>query len=259
MRYLPNGTPDPSFGTTNNGIVITNLGGTDNAANACVLQPDGKIIAVGYTNARDPGVVYDFGLVRYLPNGTPDPSFGTTNNGIVITNLGGTNNYTTSCVLQPDGKVIAVGYTNKRGGDYDFALVRYLPNGTPDPSFGTNGIVITNLGGTFNLAYACVLQPNGKVIAVGYINTGPDGVIALVRYNTDGTPDTTFGSNNNGIITTYISGTYNQAAACSLQPDGKIIAAGHLFDGATVFALVRYINPFTLASFTASYSSVGLL
>ena len=274
VRYLANGIPDSSFGADGNGIVVTSTTGRNddtNQAYACLLQPDGKIIAVGYsTNQQVDPPVTDFALIRYDAYGIQDPSFGVNGNGIVTTNLGGDNNFAYAGALQPDGKIIVAGTTNKiaGGATHSFALVRYLSNGTPDPSFGTNGIVVTDIAGGTNAnsqAYACTVQSDGKIIAAGWSNK--EGVniydFTLVRYNSNGTPDSTFGVN--GIMTTNLGGIYSEAYACTLQPDGKVVTVG--YSNATKggvgtnydFAIVRYINPFTLASFTASYGEVGLL
>jgi len=274
IRYLFDGTIDSSFGLDGNGIVVTSLTGRNddtNQAYECLLQPDGKIIAVGYsTNQQVVPAVTSFALVRYFSNGMIDSSFGVHGNGIVTTNLGGTDNFGYTGVLQSDGKIIVAGTTNKISGGltHAFALVRYLPNGILDPSFGTNGIVVTDIATGLtanNQAYACIVQPDGKIIAAGWSNN--QGIVVynftLVRYNSDGTLDSTFGVN--GMIATNLGGTYSEAYACALQPDGKIVAVGssNAKNGGVGtnydFALIRYVNPFTLASFTASYGVVGLL
>ncbi len=317
VRYNTDGSLDSSFGVNGNGIIITDLGGNEDGAYACVLQPDGKIIAAGYTSIDVLGSVYNFALVRYNSDRTLDATFGTDGNGIVKTDIEG-DDRAQACVLQPDGKIIAAGYTglNKEGVFYNIALIRYNTNGSIDTTFGTNGIVTTKLGDVAR-AFACALQPDGKIIAAG--TSKKDALydyFALVRYNTDGTLDTTFGTNGivttdlgridgvqacmlqldgkivvagytnknnddtydwalvryntdgtldtsfgiNGMVITDVKAKYDFAQACVLQLDGKIVIAGYCDDGiSTDSALVRYINPFTLETFTASYGNVGLL
>ncbi len=265
IRYNPDGKPDDSFGT--DGIVVTPIRATggdedDNEANAGILQPDGKIIAIGWTGVTNNDTTHytNFALVRYNVDGTLDTTFG--NDGIVTTNLGldDSTNYAYAGTLQPDDKILVAGSTNKDGGtNFDFALVRYLPDGTLDTTFGNNGIVTTDLGGANDVAYGCILQLDGKIIVTGQTNALPESIsFALVRYNSNGTLDTTFGSN--GIVITNPGGIDNEAYTGLLQPDGKIVTIGYSNQNNLYqFALTRYISPFTLTSFTSTYGNVGLL
>ena len=208
-----------------------------------MLQPDGKIVAVGTTDLLGRG---NFALIRYNSNGTPDTSF---NGGTVLVGPAG-GAY--SCLLQPDGKIVAVGATNLLGG-VKFALIRYNSNGSIDTSFNNGTVKI----GPAGVVKAALLQPDGKIIAAG----GPIGDPApalLARYNTDGSVDATFGHlGAQGVVTAPTITDPFQAAL--LQPDGKIIGLGTLNAVTYDFVLARYINPFTLASFTASYGNVGMI
>jgi uncharacterized delta-60 repeat protein len=231
-RYNANGSLDISFGT--NGIALTSFGGTNDLANAVVVQPNGKIIAAGRSNVT--GNI-DFALARYNPNGSLDTSFG--NSGLVTTNFGGDTNIAWAIILQPDGKIIAAGQSNV-GGNNNFALARYNPNGSLDASFGNSGLVTTNFSGTAqDEIFAAILQPDGKIVAVGASDAGGAGDnFALARYNANGSLDTSFGTG--GLVTTNFSGE-DEAFAVILQPDGKIIAAGRSNAlGANDFALARY-------------------
>ena len=212
-RYNDNGSLDSSFGT--GGTVTTDLGG-DDLAYAAVLQSDGKIVAVGENSD-------DFALVRYNTDGSLDGTFGT--GGIVTTDLGG-NDIARAALLQADGKIVAVGLMTT-----DFALARYNTDGSLDGTFGTGGIVTTNIGGA-DQALAGVLQSDGKIVAVG--RNGGDW--ALVRYNTDGSLDGTFGAG--GIVTTNFGGL-DIARAALLQADGKIVVAGQ-GSASPRFCVARY-------------------
>ncbi len=219
-RYNSDGSLDSTFGT--GGLVTTDFGGTD-IAEAAILQPDGKIIAVGRASN-------DFALARYTSDGSLDSTFGT--GGLVTTDLGGTD-IAEAVALQPDGKIIAVG----RAGN-DFALVRYTSDGSLDSTFGTGGIVTTDFGGGTDIANAAVLQPDGKIIAVGM--SGSD--FALARYNSNGSLDSAFGTG--GLVTTDFGGA-DSANGVALQPDGKIIAVGR---ASSDFALARYNSDGSLDS-----------
>jgi len=232
VRYNANGSLDTTFGT--GGRVTTPVGIDSTGASALVLQPDGKLVAAGQAST---GATYDFVLVRYNANGTLDASFGT--GGAVTTPVGVGYDAVSSLVVQPDGKLVAAGYT-ATGATYAFALVRYHADGTLDAGFGVEGAVVTRVGVDRNYASALVLQPDGKLVAAGY--TEPvDNDFALVRYNTDGSLDTTFGTG--GKVITPIGSEYDGASSLVLQPDGKLVAAGYASGSAEDdFALVRYLG-----------------
>ena len=118
--------------------------------------------------------------------------------------------------------------------DQLFALVRYNTDGSMDTTFGTNGIVKTVIG-TWAQAYSVALQSDGKIVLAGSASSH----FALARYNTDGSLDTTFGTN--GIVTTSIGTVQDMATCVAIQSDGKIAVGGKRDNGANYdFALVRY-------------------
>ncbi|TMA52939.1 MAG: hypothetical protein E6J75_15970 [Deltaproteobacteria bacterium] len=220
-RYRANGSLDGSFGT--GGKVITPLGNVDDEVAALVLQPDGKLVAAGYS---DRGGSTAFALARYDADGTLDATFG--NGGKVITAIGSVDDEAFALVLQPDGKLVAAGYSSSAGNPA-FALVRYDADGTLDASFGTGGKVTTPIGSVDDEAFALVLQPDGKLVAAGYTSGASSIAFALVRYGTDGSLDTSFGTG--GKVTTPIGSVDDEAFALVLQPDGKLVAAGYTNDG----------------------------
>jgi uncharacterized delta-60 repeat protein len=253
-RYLPNGTLDASFGS--NGTVLTDF--LYDSAYALVLQSDGKIVVAG-DSCDNNWEGCDFALARYLPNGTLDPSFGS--NGKVLTDFGsGSYDVAHALALQPDGKIVVAG-GSVASGNSDFALARYLPNGTLDASFGSNGKVLTNFGSDSSdsdSANALVLQSDGKIVVAGYVYaylSSDFALVALARYLPNGTLDASFGSN--GKVLTDSSG---KAHAIALQPDGKIVVAGERLIIAdedhylSDFALARYLPNGTL---DASFGSNG--
>ena len=235
-RYNRDGSLDPTFGT--GGEVSTEfIGNRWNEARAAALQPDGKLVAVGFASSQGDNV--DFALARYNPAGSLDPTFGA--GGRVITDFAGDRDQAFAVALQPDGKLVAVGSTYSSETGDDFALARYNPDGSLDPTFGSGGKVTTDFG-WFEVAFAVVLQPDGKLVAAGGEGM-QDAEFKLARYNPDGSLDPTFGSG--GKVTTEFCGTcIAQAFAVTVQPDGKIVAAG--FESSGIgrddFALVRY-NP----------------
>ncbi|MEH2208188.1 MAG: putative Ig domain-containing protein [Nostoc sp.] len=227
VRYNSNGSLDTSFGTA--GTVINNLGSSD-IAYSVALQDDGKILLAGVSNSN-------FAVLRYNSNGSLDTNFGTA--GKVITNLGSTD-IARSIALQDDGKILVAGVSNN-----NFAVVRYNSNGSLDTSFGTAGTLINNLGST-DIAYSIALQDDGKILLVGVSNNN----FAVVRYNSNGSLDTNFGTA--GKVITNLGGT-DIAYSVSVQANGKIIVAG---SSSNNFALVRYNSN---GSLDTNFNTTGII
>ncbi len=219
-RYLPNGQLDTSF--AGSGTLATALDSDSAAGLALAIQPDGKIIVGGYSGDN-------FALVRYRGDGTLDPTFG--NSGIVTTKLGSADSQVNALALQADGRIIAAGYAFNATNNKDFAVVRYLANGSLDPSFGSNGMVLTAIDDGLDEVNGLAIQSDGKIIAAGIaVATAPviDANVALARYLPDGTLDLGFGFNGKVIASLPASGYNEVANAVALQPDGKIVIAGEV-------------------------------
>lgn len=233
VRYNSNGSLDTGFGY--GGKVTTVIGSSDDTGRSVTIQADGKILVSGYSYN---GSNYDFALVRYN-NGSLDTSFGY--DGIVTAYAGVAYDYLNSVKVQADGKILVAGYS-RIGGDYDFILIRYNSNGSLDASFDYNGIVTTDFNLRDDTAYSVTVQPDGKILVAGAafrVDGGND--FALVRYNSNGSLDTSF--SYDGKVTTDLSYYGDVASAVIVQADGKILVAGDydLDNGDnTRFALVRY-------------------
>jgi uncharacterized delta-60 repeat protein len=233
------GRLDPSFKSRGR-IILTDVGdGTFEAAYAMAVQPDGKIVAVGFsTPATGPGS--DFALVRYESTGRIDRRFG--DNGRVLTDFTGTGSTDQAFAVAIDsiGRIVVAGSSSNVG--VDFAVARYNPDGTPDDTFNATGKVLTNFGRD-DTATAVAIDSNDKIVVAGSSNAGGTYDFAVVRYNVDGTLDTTF--NGTGRVLTDVgiaSGDFGTAAV--IQADGKIVVGG-LSDASGIpydFSLVRY-NP----------------
>src|SRR5262249_44539014 len=126
----------------------------------------------------------------------------------------------------------------------DFALARYNPDGSLDPTFGSSGKQTTDFFGNQDSAFGLVIQPDGKIVLAGYAHHGddtPTSDFGLARYNPDGSLDQSFGAG--GKITTDFFGSNDVAYRIALQPDGKLVLAGLTFNPATSsndFAMARY-------------------
>src|SRR5262249_5801016 len=126
----------------------------------------------------------------------------------------------------------AVTSLNRVGGvsqpNEDFAVVRYNLDGTLDKSFGGSGKVTTDLGSLYDEAFDVLVQPDGKIVAVGQVGSSSGRSLAVVRYNADGSLDTFFGGSTfkGKVVTSISKGSYDVGLAAVLQADGKIVVAG---------------------------------
>jgi uncharacterized delta-60 repeat protein len=230
-RYDTNGSLDASF--DEDGRVVTNLFGSSDQGQAILMQPDGKLVLVG---SVDEGRGTDFGIARYYSNGTPDASFDF--DGRLSTDINGFDDYAYAAAVQPDGRLVVAGAANNGLYD-DFALVRYNPNGSLDETFGGDGIVITDYASYVDQIYAILVQPDGKLVVAGQVETASSLDFALARYNSDGSLDTSFGSN--GWAVTDFSGGNDCVRAIVQQLDGKLVVAGYADEETDYsFAVARY-------------------
>lgn len=180
--------------------------------------------------------------VIYAQSGDLDPSFGS--GGKVITDLGSDFEAGRAVAIQDDGKIVVAGYTGEFPAE-DFAVVRYNPDGSLDASFGTGGIVITDIIGRNSEGYGMALQNDGKIIVVGASDDAAEANTALVRYNSNGTPDNAFDAD--GIVITDLFNTEDFGYTIVVQDDNKILVGGFAVAAAAEdFALIRYNNDGTL-------------
>lgn len=230
-RYNSDGGLDLGFGT--GGVVTTPIGSGYAQVNGIVLQSDGKIVAAGYaTNGGD----WDFAVARYDEYGNLDSGFGT--GGVVTTSIGSSNDEAYAVALQADGRIVVAGYSNS-GGDYDFTVMRYGSDGALDGGFGTGGVVTTHIGTDSDYGRGLTIQPNGRILVVGWSYQGSDRMLSLVRYTGAGVLDNGFGTS--GVVTTSI-GPDTKGYAVALQSGGRIVVAGQSQSpgGDDDFALLRY-------------------
>ena len=199
------GDLDPAFGI--NGLAFTNIdAATGDKAYAVAVQPDTKIVVAGSSNA---GGDDDFAAVRYTGDGIPDNTFGL--NGILTTSIGSGNDVAYAVAVQADDKIAVAGSTFN-GVDWDFALVRYTAAGVPDATFNNTGIVTLSVTAGDDVARAVVIQLDGKIVVAGQANDD----FAVVRYNTDGSLDTTGFGGGDGIVTTDLFGATDRAFAVAI-------------------------------------------
>lgn len=185
VRYLPDGSLDPDFGT--NGSFVSPV---EREVFAVALHTDGTIVTAGAK--PDANFFIGFAVSRFLADGTPDPVFGT--NGSVRTWLGTVKDQALAVAVQPDGRIIAAGSSETGNNNNDFALVRYTTGGNLDPTFGTEGKVITAVSGGSDVIYSVLVQPDGKILVGGTSIQSGIYYPILARYLADGSLDPSFGS-----------------------------------------------------------------
>jgi uncharacterized delta-60 repeat protein len=184
------------------------------------------------------------GFALDAPDGSLDPTFGI--GGKVITNFGSVFDDPAGVAVQRDGKILIAGRSLAVDDDTtDFVIARFNADGTPDVSFGVDGKVTTDIGGgTDDTPSAIAIQPDGRILVVGttinlrlfHIN------FVLVRYNGDGSIDSSFGQNGGTVIVEFKSPVADTGSAVAVQPDGKILVGGktNLTFTISAFALARF-------------------
>jgi uncharacterized delta-60 repeat protein len=208
------------------------------------IQPDGKLVVAGYTyNFSTDPEPFEVAVARYNPDGSLDATFGA--GGRVVTDLGSPDDLANAVAIEPGGKILVAGTTRVMRGEErtrDFALVRYNPDGSLDLSFGTGGVVTTDINGGDEYAQDILVQPDGKILVAGesyQLATSHDFVLA--RYDEQGDLDSSFGSGG-VVITDFGSRQSEYIESMALQPDGKIVVAGETYTDSSShdFALARY-------------------
>lgn len=178
-RFTTSGQADTTFGS--GGSNVATLGtGTTNYCHQLVMQTDGKVVIAGGTLRNHIG---DFVMARYTTTGAFDSSFGS--GGVVSTEFGGrvpsSSEEASAIVLQPDGKLMLGGYTEGK-----FAVARYTTAGALDTSFGTGGKTSFAFGtGVDDQIKSIALQPDRKIVAVGYTRAGANYQLAVARLLND--------------------------------------------------------------------------
>jgi uncharacterized delta-60 repeat protein len=245
---------DPTFGTA--GRVRSDFGGGySETVQKVLLQPDGKIIAVGslvlYAPFPNPNNTWAF-VARYNSEGGLDTNFG--NGGKTIVDMGQPGAFFYDVALQSDGKIVAVGSfgLHSGGNNSDYLIVRFNANGSPDNGFDNDGIVTKGFGQNPDGAYGVVILPDGKIVVAGTSFGDQTSVTAILRYNSDSTIDNSFGVNGDGVSVVYNGGTRKML----MQPDGKFITLPYTSFGPTTGRASRLNSNGTL---DFSFGSGGVL
>ncbi len=230
LQLTENGDLDLTFG--DDGIIYNSPLMSGSVVTSFTTDNEGNLFVTGTGNG-------DVMVVKYLPTGYPDDNFGTS--GTVIHDLGSVDETATRCIVQDDGRILIAG-SQVLSSD-DALIVRLLQDGSLDQSFNQTGWVNLELSPWIDRINGMVLLPDGKLLVVGNVSDqiGSDNEIFAVQIKSDGSYDTTFGTE--GLIRYDIGVGSDFANVVVLQPDGKVIIGGGTNDNSTIqnenFCLVR--------------------
>jgi uncharacterized delta-60 repeat protein len=212
-RYGPDGSLDATFG---DGGLVAPVADAQGLM-ALALQPGGRIVSVGRNGEMGPG---DATVVRLTADGSLDPAFGS--GGIVRTDLGGPHDEATAVAIDAAGGIVVGGARSDLAAPVndDAAVVRYLPDGTPDPDFGTGGIVLTDVAGRDDHAWDLLVDGDGRIVTAGHATVAADFTtdFGLVRLAEGGTACTITGTEGDD----RLQGTRGDDVVCGLGGDDRI-------------------------------------
>ena len=246
--YNTNGSPDTSFNSTGNNIYLVGAG---SQTNGVAIQSNGQYLAAGVAVVSGSPVTV---IIRYNTDGTLDSSFGS---GGVVTIQIGQESIGRAIAIQSDGQILVSGFAVDTSDNPCFTVARFnSTDGSLDTTFNSSGVqpgaVLTPAGN--NGAFALAIQSNGQIVIAG--GNGSNG-LTLIRYNSDGSIDTAFGSS--GIVNTTIGGaSFAQVNGLVIQSDGNIVAAGFA-DSSFVIARYSATNGSLDTSFNNSGSQPGVV
>jgi uncharacterized delta-60 repeat protein len=216
-RFLPDGTPDSSFGA--NGHRRYDLGGADYAFDAAVI-PNGGIVVVGRrSNANDRMFV-----LRVRPDGTRQPSFG--HHGVTFVDFGKPQQSANTVDLTPQGRIVIGGYTANGVGARS-ALARLSPHGKLDRGFGGDGMVSFDIGSGAEQINDVRVLAGGEVVAAGDAENGQNPRFSVLRVASDGKLDQSFGTGHDGSSTFDVASGPDVANALAIAKDGDYLLAGY--------------------------------
>jgi uncharacterized delta-60 repeat protein len=244
-RITRAGALDGTFGV--GGIEVLDLSpNLGDGLRALVRMDDGRYVGCGVFFS--PGTATDFVVARFMSDGTLDGTFDGV--GFAVTSFlqsgpgGELFDQCNAVAVQADGMIVSAGLTDENGPPH-VALTRHTASGQPDSLFGSGGKIDINAAQTANgssEARAVLVQPDGKIVVAGYAFGPGNSELLIMRLNSDGTPDNTFGTG--GITRTPVGTGEDIANAMVRQPDGKIVIAGSTIvaDGRRDFVVARYMT-----------------
>jgi len=214
----PNGSQDLGFGTS--GVATAPSSHDGDGVRGMIVQPTGKIVAVGFWATPGYSNGWNFHAARYNRDGSLDSTFGSS--GIYDADISGRHDVPTGYAVQSDGKIIIGGDIEyNSSANYRATITRITANGAVDTTFATNGVWIDNRGLRSNLLRMVAL-PNDKLLVTGRNMDG--GRAFILRLNANGSVDTGFGTA--GFVYFDDNGAEKRGVGVLTETSGKVVVAG---------------------------------
>jgi uncharacterized delta-60 repeat protein len=236
VRYETDGSLDPSFGG-GDGKVFIDFTPRDDFPYAVRIQANGKIVLAGAAGYSGPNS--RFALARLTSDGSLDPTFG--GDGTVTTNITPSYDWANAMALGPNGKVVVVGSVSAGSDNGKIGVMRYRSDGSLDPNFGGDGIVLIDPTRTYDDGLAVGVEADGQIVVAGGAGfAGPNERFVVMAFEADGSLDPAFGGD--GIVFTDLTPKADVPFGLAIQDDGRIVVAGGAAQGGAdpTFAIVRY-------------------
>jgi uncharacterized delta-60 repeat protein len=240
VRHNPDGTLDPDF--SGDGILMIE-DYTESYAYACHIGTDGKITVAG--TAADPTYLFSMLVLRFLEDGTPDPSFGV--DGVARYEISPLDDFAYNMVIQEDGKIVLAGTAQDESYRNVPTIVRLLSDGSLDMDFGTDGVAQVEVAEADNKFNDVKIDSQGRIVACGHIGFPLTGTgqfnfdVMVARFLEDGNTDSSF--DGDGKVVTPVSAEYVESAlGLTVLNDDKILVAGYttLLDFSFDALLIQY-------------------
>lgn len=241
IRFNEDGSLDNTFGI--DGVARISVVETDNVFDCISIDNDGKIVAAGHY-AVDL-LQFSMLVARFTADGILDDTFN--DDGVFIHTLGA-DAEAYGMGITSNNDIVVSGFTASSDYNYSMLMMQIDGEGMLDVNFGDNGIVISDMG-QYDVASAMIIQEDGKILASGGTGAGAPGDAEIVvwRYNPEGTPDITFGTD--GISKIQLTSGVDEALGMALHSNGNIVLAGKSRNEANNFDyfLLRMYNDLTIS------------
>ncbi|MDB6023041.1 MAG: Delta-60 repeat-containing protein, partial [Pedosphaera sp.] len=235
-RFNNDGSTDTTFGSS--GVALTPITGDAVQDNGLAVMPGPLLVQVGTrTTYLTCGSTSDFVVVRHsYSSGALDTNF--YGSGVLVTNIGNRPAEANAVSIQQDGKIVIAGYCINPCGNNVLALCRLNPDSTFDPSFGSGGKLVTDLGPQNSQETPMVIQPDGKIVVAGVTYDGANYSVTVTRFLTNGALDGSFGTG--GSVTNILGTNGSYPSSITLQGDGKIVVGAYASVSGNDIAVLRY-------------------
>ncbi len=219
LRLNADGSTDTGFALGGYQLVDY-INGNEDLAYEMAVQADGKILLAGVVAdslQRSTPAIY-----RFTENGFLDMYFGT--NGLAIVPVVEGENEFANIKVRPNGSIVAIGHYSEVFNDWGVLVAQFDANGVLDPSFGTGGYTVEQVGYIQAEAYGLALNDLGEIIVAGTTkDTNYTFDMFVGRFSASGQLDASFGTNG---FTVYNGTDENVASDCLLDANGQILVGG---------------------------------